>query len=125
MEKSAVTEQPKYGRQTNLEGETKQQQWWSNDLFNCVSDMRSCLCGCFFFPCFQCEIAQRMNEAPALGCCWPCGLSSMRTKLRYEHNIEGSIITDVVCSLCCGPCVACQISRELDDLDTEKYHESL
>ncbi|XP_077864272.1 cornifelin homolog A-like [Saccoglossus kowalevskii] len=123
MDTTAITTQPKAGEPK--EDVDNKSAWWSSDLFYCVGEMRSCLCGCFFFPCFQCEIAQRMNEAPCNGCCWPCALSSMRTKLRIYQNIEGSILTDALCSTCCGPCVACQISRELDILETQKYHESL
>ncbi|XP_070578323.1 cornifelin homolog A-like [Ptychodera flava] len=130
MEKGATTHQPHKSEDVSLRNRDEPNgdeslQNWNSDVFYCVSEMRSCLCGCFFFPCFQCELAQRMGEPPCVGSCWPCGLSSLRGKMRYDQKIEGNILRDVILSICCGPCVACQLSRELDYIDTQKYYDSL
>merc|ERR1719187_665958 len=38
---------------------------------------------------------------------WGCA----REGFRKEHNIEGSVCEDIVCSYCCLSLVACQMKR--------------
>lgn len=47
--------------------------------------------------------------------CWPCILIAARRTIRTNHNLEGNIISDVICglALCTFPCLACQIRDEI------------
>jgi Cys-rich protein (TIGR01571 family) len=38
----------------------------------------------------------------------------MRTKIRLMLGIRGSICNDCINATFCGPCVVCQMKRELD-----------
>ncbi|XP_041361740.1 cornifelin homolog A-like [Gigantopelta aegis] len=83
---------------------------WSTGLCGCCEDISSCCLGCWC-PCgLACRVAMDMGES----CCAPCcaGILPLRTKLRVQHNIRGSILLDC-CVVCWCPCCAlCQMARE-------------
>jgi len=47
--------------------------------------------------------------------CWPMILAVARRKVRVNHNLEGNILSDILCgvALCSCPFVACQLRDEI------------
>ncbi|KAL5012154.1 hypothetical protein ScPMuIL_010705 [Solemya velum] len=87
---------------------------WSSGMCDCFNDMTSCLCVTFLGPYYAMSLASRMGESACVPCCVPGSLIVMRTKLRTEQGIEGSICDDCLMSHFCGHCVLCQLARELN-----------
>lgn len=86
---------------------------WSSSLCSCCDDMGSCLLG-WFCPCVLAgKIASGLEESCCVPCCVPGWLIVLRTKLRAENNIQGSVMDDCCTVCCCGVCVMCQMAREL------------
>jgi Cys-rich protein (TIGR01571 family) len=99
-------------------GQPQNVRRWTTELFGCFEDCGGCLYCYFCYPCFMCSLAGKMDEC----CCGPCccpGLftSSMRTKVRAQYGITGSIFEDVMCIAFCEPCAMHQIHRQLNNLD--------
>ncbi|XP_013380481.1 placenta-specific gene 8 protein-like [Lingula anatina] len=88
---------------------------WSSGLCGCFEDCGSCICAMFCLPCMLCQLASRLNETCCVPYCYgQMGVAAMRVKLRTMYGIQGSICGDICATCWCGPCVACQMSRELD-----------
>uniref|UniRef100_H2Z359 Uncharacterized protein n=1 Tax=Ciona savignyi TaxID=51511 RepID=H2Z359_CIOSA len=87
---------------------------WSTSMVDCFMDIPSCCLGLFCTRCLACWIASRYNETCCLGWCGPPTIVPLRTKIRADHDIQGSICSDCVCILCCEPLVLCQMHRELN-----------
>lgn len=86
---------------------------WSSNVCSCCDDCGSCLMG-LFCPCvLASQIASNMDESCCVPCCVPGWLIVLRTKLRAENNIMGSVMDDCCTVCCCGICVMCQMAREL------------
>eukprot|EP01089_Gocevia_fonbrunei_P020566 TRINITY_DN76_c0_g1_i2.p1 TRINITY_DN76_c0_g1~~TRINITY_DN76_c0_g1_i2.p1 ORF type:complete len:104 (-),score=9.38 TRINITY_DN76_c0_g1_i2:205-516(-) len=92
---------------------------WQEGLFGCFSDIESCLCSCFC-PCVQ--IGKNIEAVDGDGCVlWailymflPCIIGTVeRGKVRQKYSIEGSVISDLFCSWCCGCCAMAQEAREI------------
>ncbi|XP_074660828.1 cornifelin-like [Tubulanus polymorphus] len=86
---------------------------WSTGLLGCCDDCGVCICGYFCFPCTLCRISSGMHENACAPICCPGGLLALRTKLRVEHDIQGSICGDACALQCCTLCAVCQMEREL------------
>ncbi|XP_064629474.1 cornifelin-like [Lineus longissimus] len=79
----------------------------------CVGGAKTCCYGFFCLPCMLCGIAKRQQENICTPCC-PGGVVAMRTKMRVQYGIEGSIMGDCCVAQCCLCCATCQMSREAD-----------
>ncbi|CAF1013150.1 unnamed protein product, partial [Brachionus calyciflorus] len=84
---------------------------WSFGLFDCCHDLEALLCAYFCTPCFMYKIFERAGE----GCCdcFCAGLVPLRTKIRTERAIQGSLCEDAFAVACCPLCVMVQISNEM------------
>jgi len=50
-----------------------------------------------------------------LSCIAPFAPQTMlRMELRERHNIDGSLLEDLVLGCCCTGCVSCQIANEVE-----------
>jgi len=96
---------------------------WKNGTFDCMSDMKNCMCG-WCCGCIQIyDNAERLGENGIVcllaACCITplVPLFVLRQKTRELFGIEGSTMDDVLCACCCGCCVSVQIANELDARD--------
>jgi Cys-rich protein (TIGR01571 family) len=98
------------------------QPWSASTFGDCCADMSTCWKGCFCNPC-----ALGFKVAPAIGhkdfamlwcvglcCIQPLALAALRYMYREYLALEGSPTMDVVLSLCCCPCTACQLINETE-----------
>ncbi|XP_077984880.1 cornifelin homolog [Glandiceps talaboti] len=87
---------------------------WSSDLCSCCNEMSSCLLSACFPLCFEMHLWNRSNENICGPCCIHNSALVLRTKLRTQYSIQGSIMSDCCTTLCCYQCALCQMSREMD-----------
>ena len=84
---------------------------WTNDLCGCGSNIG----GFFFAWCLPCCYKYKLYTNAGEGCC-DCffgGLVELRTKIRTERGIEGSICNDVCTVVFCGVCAMVQMDSEM------------
>ena len=97
--------------------------YWHTGVCDCTNDCASC-CITYWCPCVQYGLN---NEKIENGSCCLCGLVYcvlipcsccttwyQRNKVRAKYGIVGGACSDALLSFFCGPCLLCQISRELD-----------
>ena len=64
------------------------------------------------FPtCYQCLVFARADES--FDSCLFGGVVPLRTKIRIQRGIKGSICEDFCCLLCCYCCAIIQMNKEL------------
>ncbi|XP_062593001.1 placenta-specific gene 8 protein-like [Saccostrea cucullata] len=91
---------------------------WSTGICGCFEDIASCCAVTWCANCYTCYLSSKLGESCCLPFAFPvCGsLVPLRTKVRAENNIVGSICEDC-CMVCwCPVCVMCQLSREHDNI---------
>ncbi|KAK2163899.1 hypothetical protein LSH36_72g01003 [Paralvinella palmiformis] len=72
--------------------------------------------GCFCLCCLSCSVASRLGENCCVPLCLQGGTMALRTKLRTQHGIQGSICKDWCATTFCGALAICQMDRELTHL---------
>mmetsp|Transcript_36000 Transcript_36000/g.81968 ORF Transcript_36000/g.81968 Transcript_36000/m.81968 type:complete len:176 (+) Transcript_36000:56-583(+) len=101
--------------------ETKRKGTWTNALFDCGSDIGTCLvAGCC--PCVVYSLNQGlMGENRCLHClaysllgpfCWVLG-GTTRSAIREKFQVEGNCCHDLVTHMCCTPCALTQEHQQL------------
>nr|XP_046185254.1 cornifelin homolog A-like [Oncorhynchus gorbuscha] len=90
---------------------------WSTGLFDCCSDMGTCCCATWCFPCFQCQTASHYGWCACMPLLDPCAFMAvsccMRSSMRERYGIQGSNCVDVGLVCCCYACAWCQMAREV------------
>ncbi|CAL8100082.1 unnamed protein product [Calicophoron daubneyi] len=86
---------------------------WTDGLFDCSNDCKSCACVTFCYPCYMCLMYRRYGEC----CGTPMAIIFPGLALRIHHrakqNIEGTLIDDCAVDYCCTLCAACQLDRDM------------
>ena len=93
---------------------------WGNGLFGCFNDCGICImtyfCTCYTFG----KNAEAVGESCFLCClcygCHPFDLAAkvaVRTKIRVQKGIAGTIAGDIVYHVFCSACAICQEAQEL------------
>ncbi|XP_038071475.1 placenta-specific gene 8 protein-like [Patiria miniata] len=116
---TVVSTQPMVGesRTVIVRGHTTEHDW-SSGLCECTKDKKACLLAFCCMPCFDCYVASRLKEFICLPLFIPCGGDiAMRTKLRIQENIRGSICDDCLKLTFCPCCVLAQMNSELDHIE--------
>ncbi|XP_052811872.1 placenta-specific gene 8 protein-like [Mya arenaria] len=85
-----------------------------------MEDVSGCLCAMCCFPCMMMTMATRMDEFCCMPFLVPNALFPMRVQVRAANRIKGTICRDCVMTTCCTLCAACQLKRELDNIDARK-----
>merc|ERR1711935_148347 len=101
-----------------LKSKLKMSGEWKHGIFGCLANCRTCLCGTFLPCCLICETSRKMGKSGVLynilGCFAPCiPIVLLRQDARMQHNIEGSCLGDVCCSICCLECALCQVANQV------------
>ncbi|KAI6657947.1 Placenta-specific gene 8 protein-like [Oopsacas minuta] len=88
---------------------------WDSKVFQCCKGgATNCILGFF---CYQILIglnAHRLKESFLLCFCPYQGQLLIRSKLRAEKNIDGSLIQDCLLVHFCAPCTAVQEANEIE-----------
>ncbi|XP_072030217.1 cornifelin-like [Amphiura filiformis] len=91
-----------------------QERDWGSNICSCCDDVLGC-CLAYFCPCcFSCYIACRLEECCLVPIVVPGGETAMRTKLRVQNGIRGSIMNDCFTMYLCYCCALAQMGRELN-----------
>ncbi|KAK3594446.1 hypothetical protein CHS0354_015444 [Potamilus streckersoni] len=93
---------------------------WSSDICACTNDMQSCLLVCLCPQFYGCYLSGEMDENICLPLWHPFFLTSLRSKLRMQRNIQGDICCDHCATTWLPFCVMCQIKRELKAVREEE-----
>jgi len=93
---------------------------WSHGLFGCFDDCGTCIVT-WFCPCYTFgKNAEAVGES-----CILCGLAfyvplvdlfcmaNIRGKIREQHGIDGSFVSDLLLSCCCPLCTLVQAAQEV------------
>ena len=106
---------------------------WQQGTCGCMEDMEVCVDGWCCWPCLNFTNAKSLGKSgcfyTALGLLFmPCiPTMLLRQEARARYNIEGDTMSDVVMSVCCGPCTTCQTAVEIksqgDEIKAAKMKE--
>ena len=88
---------------------------WTHGLCGCCDECGDCLFAYFCTWCYLCELTKNANVSFFTICCG--GLVPIRTKIRTERKIRGTIIDDYYSVGCCGFCAMIQMNRECRDTE--------
>merc|ERR1711971_436349 len=93
---------------------------WKHGICGCSHDLGICCCGIFLPCCLTYQNAENLGKSGPLyfllGFITPCiHIFLLRSEAREQYGIEGSIVGDVACSVCCQPFVQCQTANEILD----------
>lgn len=89
----------------------KELKEWEHGLYGCCDDMTECCFAFWLLPCHMCRTFSRANES-----CFSCifgGLVPLRTRIRIQRRIKGSIPGDFIATYCCMFCTLVQLANEI------------
>ncbi|KAJ8044689.1 Cornifelin-like B [Holothuria leucospilota] len=111
---TVITNQPGAGGTVIMKTSERE---WSSGTFACFDDIGSCLAAFCCEPFFECYVANHAGEFCCLPMCVPGASIAVRTKLRTQYGIRGSICNDCLIYAFCTPCVLAQMKREIDNVN--------
>lgn len=94
---------------------------WNNGLFGCFNNCCVCLLT-YVAPCYvHGKTAEKVDESCLL-CCLALfvpildiyAIASVRSKVREQKGIEGSLVKDIIATCCCPLCVIAQSANETE-----------
>jgi Cys-rich protein (TIGR01571 family) len=89
------------------------QNWLGGGLFDCFSDMKTCLHGFCCAPCCIPVYQANFNSSdPFMNCC-TLDLCGFRYEVREHYHVEGNLFYDCIANLFCWPCSNAQVMREI------------
>lgn len=116
-----IMTQPSAGIMFSQEGRE-----WTTSKAGCFEHCGSCCCAFFCLWCFNCYLANKMDEAVCGPLCNPLGpccgcrfMVALRTRLRTVNGIEGSVCKDMCAYTFCACCTSAQMFRELKNTDDD------
>ncbi|KAL3857852.1 hypothetical protein ACJMK2_012482 [Sinanodonta woodiana] len=86
---------------------------WTTGLCGCFENICSLFGTCCCLPCMLCSLSVRLGDCLCMPLCVPDAVVAMRARTRTLGDIRGTICMDYVTTAWCGPCVVCQMDREL------------
>ncbi|KAF7252229.1 hypothetical protein EG68_08246 [Paragonimus skrjabini miyazakii] len=99
---------------------------WNTYTISCCENWGNCCCCLLCFPCFMADLLHYVCNLPwglalifglVLLPFHPLLLIPLRMRIRRKHNLEGNILSDLLCLLCCcWPCVICQMRDQVHHL---------
>ena len=98
--------------------EEESTEFWSYDLFGCLTDWRLCV-ATFLIPCYTAarNAAYFYEDETLIGsiyCFGMCGIGPLlRWRIRQHRKLHGSMLTDVAVHVLCPCCALIQENREL------------
>ncbi|KAF8565068.1 hypothetical protein P879_09744 [Paragonimus westermani] len=107
-------------------GFMRRRSQWNTYTVSCCENWGNCCCCLLCFPCFMGDLLHYVCYLPwglalILGLVLlpfhPFLLIPLRMRIRRKHNLEGNILSDLLCLLfCCWPCVSCQMRDQVHHL---------
>lgn len=105
---------------------------WDSGLCSCTSDTNSCLLG-MCLPCYLFGKTKGLagesvaaNSLAITVALFPTNMMCFfRENIRAQYHINGNCLEDFVCTLCCCPCVLCQMYRQLKDKPLVKHQSAI
>eukprot|EP00800_Vazella_pourtalesii_P014169 TRINITY_DN3520_c1_g1_i1.p1 TRINITY_DN3520_c1_g1~~TRINITY_DN3520_c1_g1_i1.p1 ORF type:complete len:101 (+),score=6.00 TRINITY_DN3520_c1_g1_i1:68-370(+) len=89
-------------------------EWSSGVCDCCAAGALTCLLGFCLYEILIGLNAHKMSESFLLCCCAVAGHLLIRSKIRGEQGIEGSLLKDCLIIYFCTPCAAIQEANEIE-----------
>ena len=117
--------------------------WTAGGLFDCFSDMTTCLHGFFLAPCCIPVYQQKFNSSdPLMNCCSldlcgiryegmlrneyaHCALLTLLLLVREQYHIEGNMFYDCMSTAFCWPCANAQVMREINERGSLSFQKQM
>ncbi|KAI6657950.1 Placenta-specific gene 8 protein-like [Oopsacas minuta] len=88
-------------------------EWSSGFCDCCAAGCLTCILAFWCYPLLIGLNAHKMNETFLMCCCPVEGHLQIRSKIRSEHGIEGSLLKDCLLISFCHPCATIQEANEI------------
>lgn len=112
-EKNDVDAEERWEQYQTILKRKREEPWLSGGLFNCFSDMPSCVHAFFCSPCCVPIYLSEMNGNDIVMNFCHSDICSFRYEVREKYNVNGNICTDCIINAFCLCCSNAQAMREI------------